>query len=467
MSKLVIGAVALLVVALVALPGAVGSITEARVTERVAAIDANPGVAAELRSFERGWFRSTARIDLRFVPDGVAAAADAAGTPLGVFGTLPIVVEFAHGPIAVHDGVHFGWSKMVARPDADAPGVAELTQYTGAPYLFEFRGRTGYLGGLRFDADSPPFEAPMGEALLTFSGGALVGTFAGRQLVADAQVGSVSFASPTGVFAVSGVLASLDNELRSQYLMPGAASLSIESITAGNSVQDAMPLFELKTLRFQSDVALDAANELLEMRATYDLESARIDDNEVTAGVIGIAVQNVDAAAVEAYGALAADAATAGDPAAIAAALGPHLERALKAGPSLTLDPIRFRYDGEPFDGRIEVVANPDSLPPAGTLSLDNPLLLLGLVDTHAELRVSRVLAGQLAALGARMQLAADPAIPPDQLEYMAEAQSGLMLTMLVGQGVLIEDGDGYRSSIAFTDGALTLNGNPLPFGLQ
>lgn len=466
MSKLVKGAIVVLVVALFALPGAIGSITEARVAERVAAIDANPGVAAQLRSFERGWFRSTARIDLSFVPDGVAAAADSAGTPLGVVGTLPIVVEFAHGPIALYDGVHFGWSKMVARPDAEVPGVAELTQYTGAPYLFEFRGRTGYFGGLRFDADSPPIEAPLGEALLTFSGGTLVGSFAGRQLVADAQVGFVSFASPTGVFAVNGVVASMDNELRSQYLMPGAASLSVASITAGTSAQDATPMFELKTLRFRSDVALDSANELLEMRATYDLESARIDDNEVTAGVIGIAVHNVDAAAIEAYGALAADAATAGDAAAIAAALGPHVERALKAGPSLTLDPIRFRYDGEPFDGRIEVAANPAKLPPAGTLSLDNPLLLLGLVDTNAELRVSRVLAGQLATLGARMQLAGDPTIPPDQLEYMAEAQSGLMLTMLVGQGVLLEDGDGYRTSIAFSDGALTLNGNPLPFGL-
>ena len=48
----------------------------------------------------------------------------------------------------------------------------------------------------------------------------------------------------------------------------------------------------------------------------------------------------------------------------------------------------------------------------------------------------------------------------------MAEAQSGLMLTMMVGQGVLVEDGDGYRTELQFRDGAMTLNGNPLPFGL-
>jgi uncharacterized protein YdgA (DUF945 family) len=133
----------------------------------------------------------------------------------------------------------------------------------------------------------------------------------------------------------------------------------------------------------------------------------------------------------------------------------------------MTLDPIRFRYNDEPFEGRVEVTTNPARLPPAGALSLDNPLPMLSVVDAKAELRLSKTLAGQLATLGAQMQLNSDPTIPPEQLEYMAEAQSGLMLTMLVGQGVLIEDGDGYRTSFDYTDGSMTLNGNPLPFGLQ
>jgi uncharacterized protein YdgA (DUF945 family) len=463
MPKLAIATIVLLAVVLFALPGAVGFMTEAQVAERVAAIDASPRLAAELRSFDRGWFASTARIELRVVPDSTAAAAAAAGTPLGVFGTLPIVVELAHGPIAVRDGVHFGWSRMAARPDMDAPGVAELTDFTGAPYLFEFRGRTNYLGGMRFDADAPPFEAPLDEALLSFSGGTLAGTFAGRALTADAQVGSVSVSSPTGVFALRGVQASIDGELRSRYLMPGVGSLTIESISAGTS-QSAAPLFEAKALRFRSNVELDSANELIEMQASYDVESARIDAHEVTSGALGVEVRNLDAAAVEAYAAASADAA---DPQAFVSSLGPILERALRPGPSLTLDPIRFRYDGEPFDGRIELTANTAKLPPAGTLHVDNALMLLGLLDAKAELRLSRVLAGQLAELSARMQLGSDPSVPPDQLEYMAEAQSRLMLSMLIGQGVLVEDGDSYRSTVDYTDGALTLNGNTLPFGAQ
>lgn len=467
MNKVAIAAAALLMLVLLALPRYVGSVTEARVRERVTAIDASPTVAAEVKSFDRGWFRSTARIELRFIPDDAAAAGPA--SDLGAFAAMPlaVAVEFGHGPIAVLDGVHFGWSKVVARPDTTAPGVTELQQTLGVPYVFEFRGRTNYFGTLDFDADAPPFVLPVDEALLTFSGATLSGEFAGQDLEANAHIGSLDFTSPTGSFTVRGVFANADNELRSQYVMPGEASLSIESITATSQMQSAMPLFQATNLTVESDVDIDAAGELLEMRVDYGLDAVRIEDNEIAAGAFGVTVRNVDVAALEAYSAAAAEAASSGDPTAILVALGPHLERALQAAPSLTLDPIRFRYDNEPFNGRVEVTTNTPQLPAAGTLSFDNPLFILGLLNVDANMQLSKPLAAQLAMLSARMQLGSDPSIPPDQLDYMAEAQSGLMLTMLIGQGVLVEDGNGYRTSIQLSNGAVTLNGNPLPFGLQ
>lgn len=461
MNKVALAAAALLLLVLLALPGVVGAIAEANVRDRVAAIDSSYGADAELTSFDKGWFRSTARIVLRPENAGPLGGAD-----LGVLGELPVVVELAHGPVAVLDGVYFGWSTFVARPDLDVPSVAELTANLGVPYLFQFRGRTAYLGGLRFDADAPPFTLPLDEGLLRFSGGTAAGTLAGQRLEADAEIGSFDLTSPTGTFAVRGVLFRADNELRSEYVMPGQASFSIASISVAPP-QGTTPTFETANLRVESDVGLDAAGELADMRVDYDVDSVRFLDNELSAGSLGLTVKQLDVAAVEAYGAIASDAAAGVDPDAIAASLGPHLERALRAGPSLTLDPIRFRYDGEPFDGRVEITTNPARLPPAGTLTLDNPLLMLSVVNTKADLRMSKTLAGQLATLGARMQLGTDPTIPPEQLDYMAEAQSGLMMTMLVSQGVLIEEGDGYRTSLDYTDGNLTLNGNPLPLGFQ
>jgi hypothetical protein len=459
-------AVALLVLVLLALPGVAGWLTESAVRERVAAIDASPAASAAVTSFARGWFRSSANIELRFAPDNVPQLAGVANG-LGQLAVLPIVVEFAHGPVAVLDGVYFGWSKMVARPDGAGPGITELTQTLGVPYVFEFRGRTSYLGAFAFDADAPPFMLPVDEALLTFSGGSLVGTFARGHLAADAQIGSVDFSSPTGTFALRGLYASADNELRSQYVMPGSTSFSIDNVSLVEGLQSATPMFEAANLRFASTVALDASGDLLEVRATYDVDSVRAADTLITAAALGLTLRNLDVAALEAYGATVTDAAAAGTaPDAIVASLGPHLERALQKAPSLTVEPLRFRYDDEPFEGRIAITTNPDRLPPAGTLTFDNPLLLVSLVNTDANVRVSKALATKLATLAAQLQIGNDGTVPPDQLEYMAEAQSGLMLTMLVGQGVLLEDGDGYRSSLQFADGALTLNGKPLPFGL-
>jgi uncharacterized protein YdgA (DUF945 family) len=460
MNKVVIAAAALLLIVLLAIPGIVGSMTEASVRERVAAIDESPTAAAELKSFDRGWFRSIARIELR--PENVDQLAGAAGTDLGVFGSLPIVVEFAHGPVAVLDGVYFGWSTMVARPDLEAPGVAELTQTLGVPYLFQFRGRTPYFGGLDFDADAPPFTLPIDDGLLTFSGGTLAGNFAGGRIEADGHIGSVDLASPTATFTMRTLETSVNNELRSDYVMPGEASVSIASISV-TPPQSSTPIFETANLRMRSDTDIDAAGELLDMRINYDVDSVRVAENEMTDGSLAMTIHKLDIAAVEAYGELAAR----GDPDVITNGMGPVLERALRAGPTLTLDPISFRYNDEPFTGRVEVTTNPARLPPAGTLSLDNPFALMGLVNAKADLRLSKTLAGQLATVSAQMQLAADPTIPPDQLEYLAQGQSGLMLTMLVGQGVLIEEGDDYKASVEYSDGSVTLNGNPLPFGFQ
>ena len=452
--------VAVLAAALLVTPVVVGSMTEARVRERVAAIDASSAASAEITSFERGWFRSSARIALRFAPDSLAQrpVIDVQGNPL--LGPIPVAVEFAHGPITVLDGVHFGWSRMVARLDKEAPGVTELEQSLGVPYLFEFRGKTPYVGGMAFDADAPPFTLPIDEALLRFSGATADGTFLGNRLDARGHIEGVEMTSPTGTFAVGNVRFSAANELLSQYVMPGESTFSIESVTI-REAPAGRPVFEAANLRVVSNTKLNDSGELLDVQVDYDLESVRVEDSALTGAKLAMAIRNLDVAALEAYSAAASNlAGTTTNPEEIVAELAPQLDRALRAGPSLAIDPLRFRFDDEPFEGRITVTTNPANLPPAGALNLDNPLLVLGLIDTDAEVRLSKPLALQFATLAAQQQLGAD--VPPDQREYMAEAQSGLILTMLIGQGMLVEDGNDYRSAFKLTNGALTVNGNPV-----
>jgi uncharacterized protein YdgA (DUF945 family) len=467
MNKLATVAIAVLALVVLGLPRVVGSMTEAQVRERVAAIDANPAATASVRSFERGWFTSVARIELALVPDALAAQAAAGGTDGNPFlggAPLPIVVEFAHGPVAVLDGIHFGWTKMVARPDATAPGIGELQQTLAVPYLFEFRGRTGYGGTLTFDADAPAFVLPVDDSVLTFSGGTLAGEWDGAHGTADANVGSLAFDSPTGNLSMGSLWIRTDNELLSEYFITGKVGLEVGTLTMTDAQQSATPLFEAANVRIASDTTVDADATLANFTVTYGVDSLRIDDSALTDAELTFALRGIDVALIEAYGAALRD--VAGDPAAAIATLGPQLERALQSAPSLTIEPFRFRFDDEPFDARVEITTNTAKLPPAGALSLENPLFLLGIVDTRAEASASKALALKLATLAAKMQLGADGALAPDELEYMAEAQSGLLITMLTGQGVLVDDGDSYRTQLEFVDGALTLNGNALPFGL-
>jgi uncharacterized protein YdgA (DUF945 family) len=469
MKKVLVAVIVVLALVLLATPRVVSSITAARVTEQVAAINDSGVMTAELKTYASGWFRSAAKIELGLAPEylaNMAGMAPLGGDPQNLGGRATIAVDFAHGPVAVLDGVHFGWSKIVAHLDPEQPGIAELQQNLGIPYVFEYRARTSFAGTMAFDADVPAIDLPIDGARFQFSGATLAGNYRGGNIEADARIASLDFSSPTGTFAVAGIHMSADNRFVSQYVLPGDAEFSIESVAIVDATRGTTPVFEASNLKFASNSALRESDSLLDMQVTYDLDSMRIDTTQITEAALGVTMRSLDVAALQAYSAAASNFATAGaqDPAAFAATLSPHFERALAAGPSMTLEPIRFRVGGEPLDGRIELVTNTARLPPAGQLNFENPLLVLAIVDGNADLRVSKVLAQSLAAVTARMQLA-NSGMAPDEAQFMAEAQAGLILVQLTGQGMLVEDGDAYRTAIKFADGTLTVNGNALPFG--
>ena len=147
MRRVAVFAVAAVALALLGLPPVLGMLTESQVTARVAALDESGVLKASLRSYERGWFRSHARIAVGLAPrliaklDALGAAGGMPSFAASLDRNAPVEIEIAHGPLAVLDGVHFGWSKIVARFDPRSSAVVALDQSLGVPYLFEFRGR--------------------------------------------------------------------------------------------------------------------------------------------------------------------------------------------------------------------------------------------------------------------------------------------------------------------------------------
>jgi len=460
-AKAAAAAAALLIVGL---PPVLGLLTEAQVRARVAELSESGVFLAEVRAFERGWLSGRAKIDIGLAPAYLRRSSAAAPELEALIGqTAPLDVVFAYGPIPLLDGIHFGLSRMVARLDSESAAVANLEQGLGIPYVFEFRGRTSFLGKLTFDADMPPVDLPMGRTRIEFSGAVLAGTFVGNRLAAHGGVDRFRFSSPTGVFSVERVGATIDNEIRSRYLLPGSAAFSVGSVTVVDAASGPTPKLEASGVRVDSLVQLDETRNLLDVRATVALDSAFADGVRIADASLGIAVRNLDAAALEIYATTLRGVAASADR---GAALRPALERVLAGAPSVALDPVAFSFDGEPFTGRLEIVTNAGALPANGTVDFEDPQTLLTLFDSSADIELSKKLAQSLAALALQIQLADDPTLLSEDRQRIAEAQSGLILVALLGQGLLTDKGDRYRAELRVADGAVTVNGAPLPLSV-
>jgi uncharacterized protein YdgA (DUF945 family) len=364
-------------------------------------------------------------------------------------------------------------SKIVARSDPEVPLPSQLREQLGMPYLFELRGRAGFGGGFEFDADVPPIDYADGSNSVEFSGLLVAGTIDGDRVTAEGSIESFDYQSALATAAIERFRVNSDYRLRPNDIALGTADVGIARIVVASPMLGAEPLFNATGLRVSSNVDLDEAATLMRIVVNYGADTVVAGANvTLTETDFGLTLANLDAAAMQAYYASmygAGNIPTAG-PDAMLAQLSPVLEQLLQRGPSLTLDPIRFSMNGEPFSANVRIATDPAALP-GGPRNFQDPTVWLALASVNAEADVSKVLAQTLAEQFVRQQLAAAGAaagapMPQDQLDSMAAAQAGLMLVALSGQGFLEDAGESYTATLQFASGELTVNGTSVPLGL-
>jgi uncharacterized protein YdgA (DUF945 family) len=451
MRKSAVAVLAIVVLALLALPEIYGRLTENRIKALVA--DRGRGAwTAEIKSYERGWFRSRVVIELA-LSNAYVGALGGPSSPLG--GHLPVAIHIAHGPVAVLDGVYFGWSKVVARADRSAQPIAELEQQLGVPQLFEVRSRTAFLGETSFDGEVAKFELPVEDGSVHFSGGSFAGTFQRNRLRSDGHIDSVELSSPLSGLTLHGLRAAVDADIQSRAVPIGTSSVEVDDFAVTNALSDAYAVGASK-LKFGWKAALDGAR--LGIETSYDIASMTVANVTLTDASIGIGVRNVDLEAYEAYRDAVEDFLESQDPEPMQAAV----TRLIAAKPTVTLEPVRVLADGELFEARLDLTPN-DRAAADFPAVLADPAGLAGAFDGSAQVDISRRLAERIAQQALRMQFAGDPSIPEEQLDQMVAAQSGAVLLMLAGQGIVETSGTGYRANIELADGELKLNGRPMP----
>lgn len=474
MKKLGIVVIAL-AVCLLGLPPVLGSIGRSQVEARIATINANELMAIDVLSYERGLYSSRAVLEIGMNPVYVArleaaSGGDGVGPGLSLLtdNELTVIVDIAHGPVAIADGVHFGLTRLHAYPDPEAAGNQALQQQLGMGSLFDFRGRVGYGGTLHFDLDVSAVDYADELSVFAMAPLAVTGSFDGRRIVTDSSLDSLYYGLGPIAMTLSDLRGEGDNEFLTTNVALGTFDIDIANATVVNELDATTPLFEAQDVTFKSDVDVDANGELLDGSLEYTVASARTsNDMSVADGRLRLSLSNLDAAAIQDYVDVTNRYAAmpSADPEAMLDEMLPILQRMLAAGPSLSIDPISFVLDGEPFVTTVRVDSDAAALPQAGSFDLEDPSLWLDVLTLDAQAAVSKPLAETLAVRFVSMQLGGQ-GMPPAQAEQMARAQAGFMIVTLVSQGMLVDDGDNYTAALRFTNGALTLNGNPLPFGL-
>lgn len=471
MTKTIAAVAAAVVLCLLGGPFATGILAEDRLRERVAMMDANNvWLAAEVASYERSWFSSAATVELTPVIGESAGLAEIPGA--GPFvelltGPVPVRIDLLHGPVSFGESLHVGTAQIVARPDTSDEKIRNMTELLGVPYLFEFRGQAGFGGGFDFDADVPPFiyTAIFGEA--DFSGLAITGFADRSSLTMAGTTDGLDIQSPFVTVTLNTVAFEMETEFREDGLPVSRSSGSIDSLIAASPLMGPDPLFELENLKTGHSVEVDDSGETV--GATMRWSSGLIATSggqRLENADIGLAANGVDAAAAAAYYQTVGDlvSRSADDPERLITELEPIADAVVRRGFSVAIDPADFSMDLGTFAARADIRIDGSALPPGAPADIRDIAVLLNTLSIDADVTVAKPLAVHLAALAMRPQLQASglqggQPYSGDELDAAAEAQAGLMLVALIGQGHVVEEGDSYRSSVSFANGELTING--------
>ncbi len=462
-------------VAIVALPPVFGILTESQFRQRIDEINDYGIWSFELNAFERGWFGSSATIDVGLSSEALPQLGSASGDDEQTAAVqdllderLAVLVDVAHGPVVLRNGPFVGLAGVTARPDPTEPDTAALEDSLGIPYLFEFRGRAGLFGGLRFDADVPTIDYATGDSEAIFSGVQLEGRLNGNELLAHLEIDSFAWSNPLIAVSVDAVTMNADTEFLTRYQWLGDVELLIGQTLVVDRTLGGEPAFEAANIVVRGESYQNGDGTLLATSATYAAdylnfgERFRFTDSEVVVGI-----DSLDADAMNDLMAAQAQleelAAETGDPMPL---LMPVFLRLLAAEPTLSIDPIRFAMDDETFEAYVHIRTNAAALPDAAAALDADPTLLIDAVTLEAEATASRALALRIATEIVRQQLAAGApnGVVPDGIEDMVQAQANAMLNAVVAQGFLVEDGESYRVALEFVNGEFSLNGSPLPF---
>jgi uncharacterized protein YdgA (DUF945 family) len=488
----------LFVVALVAvagLPPVFGFVYERQFEEQMNAGQLSPYTEFRVAEFKRGLYSSQATVAFSLSEEYIAQirgaiipddpddpvteeqVADLEEILELIEGEVRFDVDIQHGPTSFPDGQFIGLAVVRSTLDSSAGELAELQNELGLPHLFAVDAQVGIDGSTSFQGSVPAFQHQGDGTTVNFSGLNIDGHYNTRErkVVATSAIDSLSVNNADFELSIAGMGTHTDATLLENYFSVGKSDIRInEIVLLDPNVSEQAPV-RITNAGLSGTVDVDESGDNISMDINYFIDDiSGFPEMEVSNVQLNFGLSKINLEAMYSYIDVTRTIGLA-DPdklAEFSEQIQAIAFQVLNGSPTLSIDPVAFNLNGEPFLAKLQIDFDGNALPPGSTLDvlLGNPFLLMDALSGTARIEASDVIANLIAGNIVKSRLTAtlgpESEVTEADIEELAAGQSQMMIETFVQQGIIKRSGALLSSDISYKAGELVVNETRMPLGM-
>ena len=458
-------------VALGVAPYFIGTSVHENVNAAVNEINQQAVYSAEVLSYDKDWFSTTAEIKLAFDFQALVNAqnVDPADIPMEENPSLTATLVAHHGPVYFGEGLGLGRVHYTVSIDGDE--LREYVQWDGEQPIYRNEGVVGLFGGLSYADVIPALSATAEEEgfTLLFSGYSGKAEPDGDQTLYMSSGESLSISADEFSIEMKNLSMdmSYDGDMVAAFkgdLFESQGKARIESIEISNIELGAA--VKIENLAFATDVKINEDNNTANIYVEYAVDKAVGPELDATDMVLGVAINNLDIDFIKAYQDFSNNSLLVPSeevPAKMMEFVEANLLTQLKAEPEINITKLKATLPEGSFNAYANTkLVGIDALP--GTLE-DAAYWVTHLL-ADAQITADKALAQSMASGYMMGQLMATPhaqSMTAEEIKAAVEQQTPMMLSTFAQQGLIKETEKGYETKLELKDGKASVNGTPIP----
>lgn len=431
---------------------------------QIAESNSTPEYELTWESYERGWFKSEAKLNLHYNERELFDESL----------DIPVHVTLKHGPLLFSKIASIGWVQYEANIDENIlpAELNEVIQREDEQDLFEGHGYMNLGGDLIFEETVAAFSIESDEISLNVKGATASGTLASNQkldltiVIAPIALDAVAESNEniTVTTDTITVLMLADySKVIAKGLLPYQSIIEVKDI----SVESEEISLKLEGFRSDSEVFFTESNTLLQINSANTVKKLRYQGGEELSDItLNFSYDNIPVALYSAY----IDAFTTDAPVDPDKILNEDIiEAAFTHKAGFSISEASVKYDGAPVSLNLKTYLKKSDNFSAAAL-LQAPPLLISSIVLNAEMDADKSVAQKLlrkqmeTAIAAQLALnGADTTISDAELDVILDQTVQQTLQSSLALGYFTEAADGYKATVSFEDGVFKLNDNELP----